>query len=187
MINRLMIAGFGGQGVMMIGKLIGECAMEQGLYATFFPSYGAEQRGGTANCTVIQSDRMIGSPTSNKLDVLCALNQPSMVDFLPRLRPGGTLLVNISIVDTSGVSRDDIQIVKVDIDNMAYELGNRKVANVIMFAAYMALTNTIPADKAEEIAMHKLGRKPELIELNRRAFRAGMDVIEKLKEAGECR
>ena len=65
--------------------------------------------------------------------------------------------------------------------------GNRKVANVIMFAAYMALTNTIPADKAEEIAMHKLGRKPELIELNRRAFRAGMDVIEKLKEAGECR
>ena len=170
MINRLMIAGFGGQGVMMIGKLIGECAMEQGLYATFFPSYGAEQRGGTANC-----------------NVLCALNQPSMVDFLPRLRPGGTLLVNSSIVDTSGVSRDDIQIVKVDIDNMAYELGNRKVANVIMFAAYMALTNTIPADKAEEIAMHKLGRKPELIELNRRAFRAGMDVIEKLKEAGECR
>ena len=64
MINRLMIAGFGGQGVMMIGKLIGECAMEQGLYATFFPSYGAEQRGGTANCTVIQSDRMIGSLTS---------------------------------------------------------------------------------------------------------------------------
>ena len=187
MINRLMIAGFGGQGVMMIGKLIGECAMEQGLYATFFPSYGAEQRGGTANCTVIQSYRRIGSPTSDKVDVLCALNQSSMVDFLPRLRPGGTLLVNSSIVDTSGVSRDDIQIVKVDIDNMAYELGNRKVANVIMFAAYMALTNTIPADKAEEIAMHKLGRKPELIELNRRAFRAGMDVIEKLKEAGECR
>ena len=62
MINRLMIAGFGGQGVMMIGKLIGECAMEQGLYATFFPSYGAEQRGGTANCTVIQSDRMIRFP-----------------------------------------------------------------------------------------------------------------------------
>ena len=87
MINRLMIAGFGGQGVMMIGKLIGQCAMEQDLNATFFPSYGAEQRGGTANCTVIQSDRMIGSPTSGRLDVLCALNQPSMVDFLPRLRP----------------------------------------------------------------------------------------------------
>ena len=67
MINRLMIAGFGGQGVMMIGKLIGQCAMEQDLNATFFPSYGAEQRGGTANCTVIQSDRMIGSPTSGRL------------------------------------------------------------------------------------------------------------------------
>ena len=66
MINRLMIAGFGGQGVMMIGKLIGQCAMEQDLNATFFPSYGAEQRGGTANCTVIQSDRMIGSPTSSR-------------------------------------------------------------------------------------------------------------------------
>ena len=145
MINRLMIAGFGGQGVMMIGKLIGQCAMEQDLNATFFPSYGAEQRGGTANCTVIQSDRMIGSPTSGRLDVLCALNQPSMVDFLPRLRPGGTLLV------------------------------------------YMALVNTIPLDRAEEIAMHKLGRKPELIELNRRAFKAGADVVRKIKEAGECR
>ena len=177
MINRLMIAGFGGQGVMMIGKLIGQCAMEQDLNATFFPSYGAEQRGGTANCTVIQSDRMIGSPTSGRLDVLCALNQPSMVDFLPRLRPGGTLLVNSSIVDVSAVNRDDIQIVQVDIDNMAYDLGNRKVA----------LVNTIPLDRAEEIAMHKLGRKPELIELNRRAFKAGADVVRKIKEAGECR
>ena len=182
MINRLMIAGFGGQGVMMIGKLIGECAMEQGLNATFFPSYGAEQRGGTANCTVIQSDKMIGAPTSNKLDVLCALNQPSMVDFLPKLREGGTLLVNSSIVDTSDTGRDDIQIVKVDIDNMAYELGNRKVANVIMFGAYMALVNTIPLDRAEEIAMHKLGKKPELIELNRKAFKAGVEVIQKWKE-----
>lgn len=182
MINRLMIAGFGGQGVMMIGKLIGECAMEQGLNATFFPSYGAEQRGGTANCTVIQSDKMIGAPTSNKLDVLCALNQPSMVDFLPRLREGGTLLVNSSIVDTSNTGRDDIRIVKVDIDNMAYELGNRKVANVIMFGAYMALVNTIPLERAEEIAMHKLGKKPELIELNRKAFKAGVEVIEKWKE-----
>ena len=163
MINRLMIAGFGGQGVMMIGKLIGQCAMEQDLNATFFPSYGAEQRGGTANCTVIQSDRMIGSPT------------------------GGTLLVNSSIVDVSAVDRDDIQIVQVDIDNMAYDLGNRKVANVIMFGAYMALVNTIPLDRAEEIAMHKLGRKPELIELNRRAFKAGADVVRKIKEAGECR
>ena len=182
MINRLMIAGFGGQGVMMIGKLIGECAMEQGLNATFFPSYGAEQRGGTANCTVIQSDKMIGAPTSNKLDVLCALNQPSMVDFLPRLREGGTLLVNSSIVDTSNTGRDDIRIVKVDIDNMAYELGNRKVANVIMFGAYMALVNTIPLERAEEIAMHKRGKKPELIELNRKAFKAGVEVIEKWKE-----
>lgn len=182
MINRLMIAGFGGQGVMMIGKLIGECAMEQGLNATFFPSYGAEQRGGTANCTVIQSDKMIGAPTSNKLDVLCALNQPSMVDFLPRLREGGTLLVNSSIVDTSNTGRNDIRIVKVDIDNMAYELGNRKVANVIMFGAYMALVNTIPLERAEEIAMHKLGKKPELIELNRKAFKAGVEVIEKWKE-----
>ena len=167
--------------------MINRLMMEQDLNATFFPSYGAEQRGGTANCTVIQSDRMIGSPTSGRLDVLCALNQPSMVDFLPRLRPGGTLLVNSSIVDVSAVNRDDIQIVQVDIDNMAYDLGNRKVANVIMFGAYMALVNTIPLDRAEEIAMHKLGRKPELIELNRRAFKAGADVVRKIKEAGECR
>ena len=176
MINRLMIAGFGGQGVMLIGQLICECAIAVNLNATFFPSYGAEQRGGTANCTVIQSDRMIGSPTSNKLDVLCTLNQPSVAGFLPKLMPGGTLLVNSSLVDTTGLGRDDVKVVKVDMDNMAIELGNQKVANIIMFGAYMALVGTVPLDKAEEVLARKLSRRPELVELNKKAFRAGVAV-----------
>ena len=181
MINRLMIAGFGGQGVMLIGQLICECAIAVNLNATFFPSYGAEQRGGTANCTVIQSDRMIGSPTSNKLDTLCVLNQPSMAGFLPKLLPGGTLLINSSIVDPQTVNRDDVHVIEVDMDNLAYELGNPKVANMIMFGAYMALVGTVPLDKAEEVLAKKLAKRPELIELNKQAFRMGAAIAEKQK------
>ena len=89
MTTNLLIAGFGGQGVMTIGKMIGECAFVQNLNVTFLPSYGPEQRGGTANCTVVLSDEPVGSPAAESLDVLCVLNQPSLDKFLPMLKPNG--------------------------------------------------------------------------------------------------
>lgn len=176
MLTSLLVAGFGGQGVMMIGKLIGECAFDQNLHVTFLPSYGPEQRGGTANCTVIQSNQPIGSPTSDSLDVLCVMNQPSLDKFVDSIRPGGILLTNSSLVDVSGVTRKDIKIVEVDADNLAYEIGSKKIANIIIFAAYMAIANTLPIETVKAIVMKKLGRKPELLAMNEAAFEKGVQI-----------
>lgn len=174
-----LVAGFGGQGVMMIGKMIGECAFEQGLHVTFLPSYGPEQRGGTANCTVIQSDTPIGSPTSKKVDVLCVMNQPSLDKFIDYVRPEGVLMTNSSLVDASAVGRDDIRIVEIDADHMAHEVGNAKTANVILFAAYMAIAKAVPLEDAKRITLQKLAKKPELVALNSEAFDLGVAAAEK--------
>lgn len=179
MLTSLLVAGFGGQGVMMIGKLIGECAFDQDLHVTFLPAYGPEQRGGTANCTVIQSDQPIGSPASENLDVLCVMNQPSLDKFIDHIRPGGILMTNSSLVDVSTVNRTDIKIVEVDADNLAYEIGSSKIANIIVFAAYMTLADTMPIETVKAIVMKKLGRKPELLPMNEAAFNKGMEIAQK--------
>lgn len=176
MLTNLLVAGFGGQGVMMIGKLIGECAFEQGLYVTFLPSYGPEQRGGTANCTVVQSDEPIGSPASDSLDVLCALNQPSLGKFVNAIRPGGILMTNSSLVDVSAVERKDIKIIEIDADNLAYKIGSKKVANILVFAAYMAIANTMPIEVVRNIVIKKMSRKPQFLEMNKKAFDKGVEL-----------
>jgi 2-oxoglutarate ferredoxin oxidoreductase subunit gamma len=173
MTTNLLIAGFGGQGVMTIGKMIGECAFAQGLSVTFLPSYGPEQRGGTANCTVVLSDGPIGSPAAETLDVLCALNQPSLDKFLPSLKQGGTLMVNSDMVDVSGAGRPDIRIIRIPADSMALEIGSSKTANVIIFAVYMAASKIIPLDRAKEIALEKLAKKPQFMAMNNAAFDRG--------------
>jgi 2-oxoglutarate ferredoxin oxidoreductase subunit gamma len=172
----LLVAGFGGQGIMMIGKLVGECVFEQGIQVTFLPSYGPEQRGGTASCTVIQSDKPIGSPVSEELDVLCAMNKPSLDLFIGHIKEGGILIINSSLVDISSVERKDIKVIEINADNIAYEIGSRKIANVIIFAAYMTIANTVPIEDVKAIAMNILGKKPELIPLNMRAFDTGVQI-----------
>lgn len=179
MLTSLLVAGFGGQGVMVIGKLIGECAFDQGLHVTFLPSYGPEQRGGTANCTVVQSDRPIGSPVSDSLDVLCVMNQPSLDKFIDSLRPGGILMTNSSLVDAGSVDRKDIHLVEIDADSIAYEIGSKKIANIIIFAAYMTLAKTLPIDMVHDIVMKKLASKPELLPLNEAAFAKGVEIAKK--------
>ncbi|GHU67889.1 2-oxoacid:ferredoxin oxidoreductase subunit gamma [Clostridia bacterium] len=172
----LLVAGFGGQGIMMIGKLIGECVFEEGINVTFLPFYGPEQRGGTASCTVIQSDKPIGSPVSEELDVLCVMNQPSLEKFLGRIKQGGVLITNSSLVDIHSVERKDIKIIEVDADRLAYQIGSKKIANIIIFAAYMAIAKTVPIEKVKAIALTKLGKKPELVPMNRAAFDAGVQI-----------
>lgn len=179
MLTSMIVSGFGGQGVMMIGKLISECAFEHGLHVTFYPSYGPEQRGGAANCTVTLSDSPIGTPVSEQIDVLCAMNQTAANKFVSQIVPGGVLLANSSLVNSAILGRDDIHIVDVDANNLAFSLGNNKVANVIMFAAYMAIAKTLPLETAKKIAMKKLARKPEFIELNSKAFDLGVEIAEK--------
>lgn len=176
MLTSLLVAGFGGQGVMMIGKLIGECAFDQNLHVTFLPSYGPEQRGGTANCTVIQSDQPIGSPTSDSLDVLCVMNQPSLDKFVDSIRPGGILLTNSSLVDVSGVTRKDIKIVEVDADNLAYEIGKEENRQHHHLCRLHGDRQPVPIETVKAIVMKKLGRKPELLAMNEAAFEKGVQI-----------
>lgn len=173
MTTNLLIAGFGGQGVMTIGKMIGECAFVQGLQVTFLPSYGPEQRGGTANCTVVLSDAPIGSPAVESLDVLCALNQPSLAKFLPLLKKGGILMTNSDMVDASGAAEAGYRILAIPADSLSLEIGSGKTANVILFAAYMALSGIVPLERAKEIALAKLAKKPQFMEMNAIAFDRG--------------
>ena len=176
MTTNLLIAGFGGQGVMTIGKMIGECAFAQNINVTFLPSYGPEQRGGTANCTVILSDESVGSPAAESLDVLCALNQPSLDKFLPMVKPNGTLMVNSDMVDVSNVNRSDIRLIEIPADSMALEIGSSKTANVIIFAVYMAVAKIIPIDRAKEISLAKLAKKPQFMTMNSVAFDRGVEL-----------
>lgn len=176
MLSSLLVAGFGGQGVMVIGKLIGECAFMKGLNVTFLPSYGPEQRGGTANCTVMISDRAIGSVVSEELDVLCAMNQPSLEKFISHVKTGGIVMINSSNVKRESIERNDVKIIEVAADQVAYELGSTKVANVVMLAVYAAASKVMPIDEVENLVMQKLSRKPQFLEMNRQAFRKGVEI-----------
>ena len=175
--RNLMVAGFGGQGVMTLGKFLGESVCDStGLNITFFPSYGAEQRGGTANCYVVISDEEIGAPVSDCMDDLIVMNDPSLNKFLPKLVQGGTLFINSSIV-TSEISRKDVKLVKVPVTEMALEMGNAKILNVIMLGAYIGYTQVVPEeDVVWNTIEHKLSKKPALLPLNRQAFEAGLKI-----------
>ena len=173
MLTSLIIAGFGGQGVMAIGKLVGECAFLQGLKTTYYPSYGPQQRGGTANCTVMISDREIGAPMADEADILMAMNQSSLDEYASIVKSGGLILTNSTLADSSTVNRNDVRILDIDADNLAYKIGSPKVANIIMIAVYMTVSKAMDPAKAKEIVLKKMAKKPEFIEMNEKAFDTG--------------
>lgn len=131
----IICAGFGGQGVIVAGMIITYAGMDEGKNVTWFPSYGAEMRGGTANCTVKINKDEIASPYSKKLDILIALNEVSINKFENQLKPGGTLVVNSSLVSENRDYRDDINVVKVDATNIANELDNPRGMNIVALGA----------------------------------------------------
>ena len=131
----IICAGFGGQGVLVVGMIITYAGMDEGKNVTWFPSYGAEMRGGTANCTVKINKDEIASPYSKKLDILIALNEVSINKFENQLKPGGTLVVNSSLVSENRDYRDDINVVKVDATNIANELDNPRGMNIVALGA----------------------------------------------------
>ena len=158
--RNLMVAGFGGQGVMTMGKLLSQATCDStDLNVTFFPSYGAAMRGGTANCYVVISDDEIGAPVSNSVDDLIVMNGPSLHKFLPNLKPGGTLFINSSIVKDP-IDRDDIKVISVPVTEMALEMGNPRILNIIMLGAYIGYTNAVPKDVVTAGIHHKFENKP---------------------------
>jgi 2-oxoglutarate ferredoxin oxidoreductase subunit gamma len=172
----LIVAGFGGQGVLLIGQLIAYAGMLDGKEVSWMPSYGPEMRGGSANCTVVISDEPVGSPKVDEPDVVIAMNKPSMLLFEGMIKPGGALLYNASLIDTIP-TRTDIRKVPVPCSEIADRAGDLRAANMAMLGAYAGLTCTFDIDTMMDALRHKLGSgKEKLMEINRRAIEAGMAI-----------
>ncbi len=179
--KNLCVAGFGGQGVMTLGKFLAEATCNStDKNVTFFPSYGAEQRGGTANCFVVISDEPIGAPLGDVMDDLIVMNNPSLNKFLRTLKPGGTLFINDTIV-TDPINRDDIKIVKAPVTSLALEIGSPKVLNIIMLGVFVGFTEIVPSDVVWATIEHKLSSKPKLLPLNKIAFEKGLEIGKKAR------
>lgn len=174
MTNRIIISGYGGQGVLSAGIMMAEAAMAEGHQVTFFPSYGAEMRGGTANCYVVISDREIASPVIVTADTLIALNQPSLDKFLPRTKKDGLVLLNSSYV-REGTDLGGRKTVRIPVEDLAMEkLGSTKVINVIILGAFAKATGLLTADKLKKSVEEKFRRKGEkIVDLNYRALDLG--------------
>lgn len=176
--EEILIAGFGGQGVLLMGQILAEAAMKAGCHATWFPSYGPEMRGGTANCTTIFSDEEIGSPIAAEYDGVIAMNQPSVERFGPKVRAGGHLVVNESMVPIR-YQREGIHVVYVPAADLARELGSERVVNIVMLGGLLGLRQALPDEAIEAAIAAVIGKKrPELIEINCAAVRLGRKAAE---------
>lgn len=148
----VMMAGFGGQGILMIGNLLAVAGLRQGLRVTYFPSYGVEMRGGTANCTVTLSKAEIGSPVTRTPVGVIAMNEPSAVKFGPRVRPGGVIVVNGSLIPEGAVVRADVRVLRVPCNEVALEIGDGRLASMVALGAYVGATAVVePASLAEAL------------------------------------
>lgn len=171
--TNVTMAGFGGQGLMFIGKLLAYCAMKRGLNVTWIPSYGPEVRGGTANCTIVISDESIGSPVINSPEALIIMNNPSLEAFEPKLKAGGLLFVNSDLV-TRQTKRSDINVIRVPANETAIEAGERRAANMVIFGAYVARTGIISREDVAGGFKELFSAKAEALEANMRAFEKGI-------------
>ena len=178
MTNEIMIAGFGGQGVMAIGKTLAEAGMKENKDVCWLPSYGPEMRGGTANCSVVLTDDAIVSPIVLEPTELIAMNLPSLLKFEPTVKAGGTIFVNSSIISEK-VTRTDVKAVYVPCLEIAQELGNLKVANMVMLGAYIQAMGNLSFDTIKEMLVHMFtGPKAKLVDLNIEALARGAACVQ---------
>jgi len=182
MTEEIIIAGFGGQGVLSMGKILAYSGIMEDKEVTWFPSYGPEMRGGTANVTVIVSDTRISSPILHEFDTAIILNQQSMDKFEKMVKPGGTL-----IYDPNGVihapKRNDINIYKVEGTRTAVEMGNPKVFNMIVFGSFLKVRPIVTLDNVEKGLKKSLPeRYHNLVPLNLEAIKKGQEIIETVQE-----
>ena len=175
---RVICAGFGGQGVMSMGQLLTYAGMLAGKEVSWFPSYGPEMRGGTANCAVTVSDKQVGSPVISG-DATCAIvmNLPSLDKFESEVKPGGKILVNSSLIERK-VERTDVDVYYIPANDIALELGNPKVANMIMLGAYLQAEPTVEVDSVLEAFKKVFGpSKEKFVPLNKEALDKGAKAI----------
>lgn len=175
--EEVIMAGFGGQGVMSIGKLLSYSGMKENKEVSWMPSYGPEMRGGTANCTVIVSDKQIPSPLSSNPDTIIVMNLPSLDKFASQVKSGGTIFLNSSLISKE-VERDDVEVIKVPANEIANELGNSKAANMAMLGAYVAKNKTVDIETVKESLKNVLPeRRHNLIPINKDALDKGYELI----------
>ena len=177
--EQCIFAGFGGQGMLLIGKFLAEAGMESGKLVSWLPSYGPEMRGGTANCSVVVSDRPVASPLIAQADTILAMNKPSLLKFQSDVKPGGLLLINSSIIDIK-TDRDDVDAVYVPCNEIAESIGNLKGANVVFLGAYIAKKPDVISKEAVINAMRvELGeKKAKFLDGNIKALEAGMAYVQ---------
>ena len=166
----MFFAGSGGQGVLLMGQMVTHAAMLDDKSSTFFPSYGPEMRGGTANCTVVVSDKTISCPLIYEADFIVAMNLPSLIKFEPMIKPGGVMLLNTSFINQKP-TRSDISFHEVPVNEMAQELGNIRVANMVMLGAFVRATNVVSESSIVKVIDDTIGaKKAELRDINIKAF-----------------
>lgn len=183
MYEEVVMAGFGGQGIMAMGQVLAYAALAQGLQVLWMPAYGPETRGGFANCTVIISDEEIGSPVVAHPHSLIIMNRPSLDRFEWAIKPGGIMVVNSSLVNREP-ERKDIRLVPVAATDEATQAGNVRAANMVALGAYLAAGSVLPAAALEGALTKVFAGKPALIELNIAAFRRGMELVGQSAPAG---
>ncbi len=178
--KHVRVAGFGGQGVMMFGQMIAYGATINELNTLWFPSYGPETRGGTANCSVIVSDKEIGSPVFQNTDHLIVFNAPSLDKFMDKVVNGGLILYNSSLIHEVNEIKD-VMVIGVPVNDIAGKLENEKVMNMVMFGAYLALTNMFNQHTIEAALKKFLGsRKSHMLDINLEAIEQGRQYMKKL-------
>jgi len=172
--KEVMFAGFGGQGIMLMGKILAQAAMDEGYEVVWIPSYGPEMRGGTAYCTVVIGDRPIGSPIIKSPSHLVAMNGPSLEKFAPTIKPGGVVVINRSLISGNS-GRDDVIEVILPIIEIAKELGNVRAANIVALGAFVARSEMVSFEHLRESVRDEFSRKEKLIPLNMKALDRGKE------------
>jgi 2-oxoglutarate ferredoxin oxidoreductase subunit gamma len=157
--EEIVIAGFGGQGIMLTGKLLAQTAMNAGKEVTYMPSYGAEVRGGTANCMVVISENEIACPLVSEPDSLIVLNKASLTKFAPRLKKGGLLILNSSLIDVDPELDDSIEVVSVPADEIAVGLGSPKSTNMVALGVYLQKRGYLAPDGAAQALPDVLAKR----------------------------
>lgn len=177
MLHEILIAGFGGQGVMSMGQLLAYAGMIENKQVSWLPSYGPEQRGGTANVSVIVSDMPIGSPVISRPSAAIVLNNPSFEKYEPLVVPGGVLISNSSLIDRKS-KRTDITVIEVPASEIANQMGDPKVANSVILGAFLELSKVVsPESVMESLKKVLSGKNQHLIPLNRAALEKGAEIV----------
>lgn len=175
--TEIKFAGFGGQGILLSAKLLAYAAMKQGSFVAWIPSYGPEMRGGTAYCTVVISDKLIGSPIIKNPSHLVAMNRPSLEKFAGDVKPGGIVFINSSLIPVRS-ERSDVTELVVPVNEVAMEAGSVRAANIVALASFAAKSKLVDLELLKKCIKEEFAAKPKIIPLNMVAFDKGVELAE---------